>query len=96
MILVHSTRFLEVANIDTPFKIFICISQAYKNHALYALERWLTKYQILHPRGPILGYCSGHPVYSRTCVQTLKPRQRWLREGLQVKGNEIPVKVCLI
>lgn len=67
--------------------------QAYKNHALYALERWLTKYQILHPRGPILGYCSGHPVYSRTCVQTLKPRQRWLREGLQVKGNEIPVKV---
>ncbi|XVE72231.1 hypothetical protein DITRI_Ditri11bG0022800 [Diplodiscus trichospermus] len=67
--------------------------QAYKNHALYALERWLTKYQILHPRGPTLGYCSGHPVYPRTCVQTLKPRERWLREGLQVKGNEIPAKV---
>ncbi|XWS30832.1 hypothetical protein CRYUN_Cryun23aG0024600 [Craigia yunnanensis] len=43
--------------------------QAYKNHALYALERWLTKYQILHPRGPILGYCSGHPVYPQTCVE---------------------------
>ncbi|XP_021296261.1 DNA repair protein RAD4 isoform X1 [Herrania umbratica] len=67
--------------------------QAYKNHALYALERWLTKCQILRPRGPILGYCSGHPVYPRTCVQTLKPRERWLREGLQVKGNEIPSKV---
>ncbi|XP_022759202.1 DNA repair protein RAD4 isoform X2 [Durio zibethinus] len=67
--------------------------QAYKNHALYALERWLTKYQILNPRGPILGYCSGHPVYPRTCVQTLKARERWLREGLQVKGNEIPAKV---
>ncbi|OMP08921.1 DNA repair protein Rad4 [Corchorus olitorius] len=67
--------------------------QAYKNHALYALERWLTKFQILHPRGPILGYCSGHPVYPRTCVQTLKPRQRWLREGLQVKANEKPAKV---
>ncbi|XVF71396.1 hypothetical protein PTKIN_Ptkin12aG0034100 [Pterospermum kingtungense] len=70
--------------------------QAYKNHALYALERWLTKYQILHPRGPILGFCSGHPVYPRTCVQTLKPRERWLREGLQVKDNAIPAKVCLI
>ncbi|XVF31671.1 hypothetical protein REPUB_Repub17cG0011500 [Reevesia pubescens] len=67
--------------------------QAYKGHALYALERWLTKYQILHPRGPILGYCSGHPVYPRTCVQTLKSRERWLHEGLQVKANEIPVKV---
>ncbi|KAK8621401.1 hypothetical protein V6N13_067834 [Hibiscus sabdariffa] len=67
--------------------------QAYKNHALYALERWLTKYQILHPKGPILGFCSGHPVYPRTSVQTLKTRERWLREGLQIKGNEIPAKI---
>ncbi|KAB2020708.1 hypothetical protein ES319_D07G087000v1 [Gossypium barbadense] len=66
--------------------------QAYKNHALYALERWLTKYQILHPKGPILGFCSGHPVYPRSCVQTLKTRERWLREGLQIKGTETPVK----
>ncbi|GLU10667.1 hypothetical protein SLE2022_274530 [Rubroshorea leprosula] len=67
--------------------------QAYKTHKLYALERWLTRNQILHPRGPILGYCSGHPVYPRTCVQTLKPKERWLREGLQVKANELPAKV---
>ncbi|KAK8507788.1 hypothetical protein V6N13_140532 [Hibiscus sabdariffa] len=67
--------------------------QAYKNHSLYALERWLTKYQILHPKGPILGFCSGHPVYPRTSVQTLKTRERWLREGLQIKGNEIPAKI---
>ncbi|KAJ4959610.1 hypothetical protein NE237_019520 [Protea cynaroides] len=67
--------------------------QAYKNHPLYAIEKWLTKYQILHPRGPIVGYCSGHPVYPRTCVQTLQTKQRWLREGLQVKANESPAKV---
>ncbi|XP_039027262.1 DNA repair protein RAD4 isoform X2 [Hibiscus syriacus] len=67
--------------------------QAYKNHALYALERWLTKYQILHPKGPILGFCSGHPVYPRTSVQTLKTKERWLREGLQIKGNEVPAKI---
>lgn len=66
--------------------------QAYKNHQLYAIEKWLTKDQVLHPKGPIVGFCSGHPVYPRTCVQTLKTRERWLREGLQVKINEHPVK----
>lgn len=66
--------------------------QAYKNHRLYALEKWLTKYQMLHPKGPVLGFCSGHPVYPRTCVQMLKTKQKWLREGLQVKSNELPAK----
>ncbi|CAN0913795.1 DNA repair protein RAD4 [Linum grandiflorum] len=67
--------------------------QAYRTHRLYALERWLTKFQILHPKGPILGFCSGKPVYPRTCVQTLKTKERWLREALQVKANELPAKV---
>ncbi|KDP33184.1 hypothetical protein JCGZ_13449 [Jatropha curcas] len=67
--------------------------QAYKNHQLYAIERWLTKSQILHPRGPVLGFCSGHPVYPRACVQTLKTKERWLRDGLQVKAQELPAKV---
>ncbi|CAJ1970819.1 unnamed protein product [Sphenostylis stenocarpa] len=66
--------------------------QAYKSHPLYAIEKWLTKYQVLHPKGPILGFCSGHPVYPRTCVQTVKTKERWLREGLQVKPDEHPVK----
>ncbi|KAG9138484.1 hypothetical protein Leryth_012759 [Lithospermum erythrorhizon] len=66
--------------------------QAYRNHPLYAIERWLGKYQQLHPRGPVLGLCSGHPVYPRTCVQTLHTKIRWLREGLQVKANELPAK----
>ncbi|KAK1370809.1 DNA repair protein RAD4 [Heracleum sosnowskyi] len=67
--------------------------QAYKNHPLYALERWLTKCQILHPRGPVLGFCSSHPVYPRTCVQVLRTKERWLREGLQLRANELPAKV---
>ncbi|XP_027329970.1 DNA repair protein RAD4 isoform X2 [Abrus precatorius] len=66
--------------------------QAYKSHPLYALEKWLTKYQVLHPKGPILGFCSGHAVYPRTCVQIVKTKERWLREGLQVKPSEHPVK----
>ncbi|KAG6659951.1 hypothetical protein CIPAW_03G071800 [Carya illinoinensis] len=66
--------------------------QAYRNHQLYAIERWLTKYQVLYPKAPVLGFCSGHPVYPRSCVQTLKTKERWLREGLQVKAHELPVK----
>lgn len=67
--------------------------QAYRNHQLYAIERWLNKYEVLHPKGPVLGFCSGHPVYPRTCVQTVHTRERWLREGCQVKLNELPVKI---
>ncbi|KAH9315907.1 hypothetical protein KI387_024534 [Taxus chinensis] len=67
--------------------------QAYKNHHLYALERWLTKYQTLYPTGPVLGYCAGKPVYPRTCVQNLHTAERWLREGLQVKKGEAPAKI---
>ncbi|KAK9106025.1 hypothetical protein Scep_022869 [Stephania cephalantha] len=67
--------------------------QAYKNHPLYVIERWLNMYQILHPRGPLLGFCSGHPVFPRTCVQILHTKQRWLRDGMQVKAGESPAKV---
>uniref|UniRef100_A0A1J3J9U5 DNA repair protein complementing XP-C cells-like protein n=1 Tax=Noccaea caerulescens TaxID=107243 RepID=A0A1J3J9U5_NOCCA len=67
--------------------------QAYKSHELYAIEKWLHKNQILHPKGPVVGYCSGHPVYPRTCVQTLKTKQRWLQDGLQLKANEVPLKI---
>ncbi|XP_057838379.2 DNA repair protein RAD4 isoform X2 [Cryptomeria japonica] len=67
--------------------------QAYKNHHLYVLERWLTKYQTLYPKGPVLGYCAGKPVYPRTCVQILHTADRWLREGLQVKKGEAAAKI---
>ncbi|CAA0831228.1 DNA repair protein Rad4 family [Striga hermonthica] len=67
--------------------------QAYRGHHLYVIERWLKKYEILYPKGPVLGFCSGHAVYPRTCVQTLHTKERWLREGLQVKAGEVPVKV---
>ena len=40
-----------------------------------------------------MGFCSGHPVYPRACVQMLHTKERWLREGLQLKVNELPVKV---
>lgn len=67
--------------------------QAYKSHELYAIEKWLHKNQILHPKGPVLGFCAGHCVYPRTCVQTLRTKESWLRDGLQLKANEVPLKI---
>eukprot|EP00850_Spirogloea_muscicola_P016316 SM000131S26746 [mRNA] locus=s131:317913:324544:+ [translate_table: standard] len=67
--------------------------QAYKAHPLFALERWLGKYQALHPRGPVLGYCAGQAVYPRECVQPLHTADRWLRELRKVRDGEQPVKI---
>lgn len=67
--------------------------QAYKGHELYAIEKWLHKNQILHPKGPVLGFCAGHSVYPRTCVQTLRTKESWLRDGLQLKASEVPLKI---
>lgn len=57
------------------------------------LERWLKKYETVYPKGPILGYCAGQPVFRRSCVQTLHTSDRWLREGRKVKPGELPAKV---
>jgi xeroderma pigmentosum group C-complementing protein len=67
--------------------------QAYRTHHLYVIEKWLTKYQTLYPKGPVLGYCAGYPVYPRACVQVLHTPDYWLREGFKVKSGESPVKV---
>lgn len=67
--------------------------QAYRTHHLYVLERWLKKYETVYPKGPVLGYCSGQPVYRRNSVQTLHTSDRWLREGRKVKPGELPAKI---
>lgn len=73
--------------------IIVTSMQAYKNHHLYVLEKWLTKYQALYPKGPVLGYCAGQPVYPRSCVQNLHTAEHWLREGRKVIPGEEPYKV---
>lgn len=39
----------------------------------YALERHLKKYECIHPKLPILGYCRGEPVYPRSHVHVVGP-----------------------
>lgn len=92
MFSVSSLKVYELVMLISGF-YHLPLMQAYRNHQLYAIERWLNKYQILHPKGPVLGFCSGHPVYPRTSVQTLKTKERWMQEALQVKANELPAKV---
>ncbi|CAI7887099.1 unnamed protein product [Closterium sp. NIES-53] len=66
--------------------------QAYRSHPLYVLERWLGAYQCLRPRGPVLGVCGGEAVFPRACVQQLRSRHQWLKEGRRVRDGEAPVK----
>ncbi|CAI5498499.1 unnamed protein product [Closterium sp. Naga37s-1] len=66
--------------------------QAYRSHPLYVLERWLGAYQCLRPRGPVLGVCGGEAVFPRACVQQLRSRHQWLKEGRRVRDGETPVK----
>mmetsp|Transcript_12685 Transcript_12685/g.51202 ORF Transcript_12685/g.51202 Transcript_12685/m.51202 type:complete len:455 (-) Transcript_12685:251-1615(-) len=66
---------------------------AYVNHPRFALEKHLLKFQILHPKEPVLGYCSGLPVYPRRCVHTLRSKERWIREMRKVRDEAEPVKL---
>lgn len=57
---------------------------AFNNHPLYALERHLKKFEMLHPREPIVGHIRGEPIYPRSCVKQLHSAETWLKEGRSI------------
>merc|ERR1719499_394691 len=60
-----------------------------KDHPLYALERHLLKFEVLHPKtAPVLGYVRNEPVFPRKCVHTCHTEQTWIKEGMSVKKGE--------
>jgi xeroderma pigmentosum group C-complementing protein len=66
---------------------------AFKNHPLYALERHLLKFQVLHPtKRPVLGSIRGEKVYPRSSVMTVCTAETYLKLGRVVKQGEQPVK----
>ncbi|CAB4484654.1 Rad4-domain-containing protein [Rhizophagus irregularis] len=65
---------------------------AFHNHPLYALERHLKKFEIIHPKQPIIGNIRGEPIYPRKNVKQLHTAETWLREGRQVMIGEQPLK----
>lgn len=80
--------FDEIASHDEmPATIAAC----YK-HPRYVLERHLKKYEILHPRRPVVGHVKGEPIFLRSRVKQLHSKDRWIRKMRQVKPNVKPVK----
>ncbi|CAG8644740.1 13994_t:CDS:10 [Ambispora leptoticha] len=81
----------ELSSTETSEAIPMTIS-AFNNHPLYALERHLKKFEILHPKEPILGEIRGEPIYPRECVKQLHTVETWLKEAQEVKEGEQPLK----
>ncbi|KAG0025942.1 hypothetical protein BGZ81_006732 [Podila clonocystis] len=65
----------------------------FNNHPLYALERHIKKFEVLHPRIPVLGHIRGEAIYPRSCVKQVRSKENWLKRARQLKPGElIPVK----
>lgn len=66
---------------------------AFKNHPLYALERHLLKFEVLHPtQRPVLGSVRGERIYPRSSVMTVCTAENYRKLGRVVKQGEQPVK----
>ncbi|TPX63489.1 hypothetical protein SpCBS45565_g06575 [Spizellomyces sp. 'palustris'] len=66
----------------------------FKDHALYALERHLKKYEVVHPHGKAhaIGRFKNELVYPRSHVKQLHTAETWLKRGRRVKCDVEPVK----
>lgn len=66
----------------------------FKNHPLFVLQRDILKFQAIYPiDAPPVDFFGEMPVFSRSCVHTLKSRETWLKEARTVKPNEKAYKV---
>lgn len=66
---------------------------ALRNHPLYVIERHLKRYEVVYPRGPVLGHVGPdkEPVFLRSHVRLLHTRERWIREMRRVKDDAEPI-----
>ncbi|KAF9150521.1 hypothetical protein BG015_007672 [Linnemannia schmuckeri] len=65
----------------------------FNNHPIYALERHLKKFEVLHPKLPVLGHVRGEAIYPRSCVKQVRSKENWLKRARQIKSGEvIPIK----
>ncbi|KAF9921763.1 hypothetical protein FBU30_008191 [Linnemannia zychae] len=65
----------------------------FNNHPIYALERHLKKFEVLHPKHPVLGHIRGEAIYPRSCVKYVRSKENWLKRARQIKSSEAhPVK----
>ncbi|KAF8948917.1 hypothetical protein BGZ47_001126 [Haplosporangium gracile] len=65
----------------------------FNNHPIYALERHLKKFEVLHPKLPVLGHVRGEAIYPRSCVKQIRSKENWLKRARQIRSGEvIPIK----
>ncbi|KAG0376769.1 hypothetical protein BGX24_007235 [Mortierella sp. AD032] len=66
----------------------------FNNHPIYALERHIKKFEVLHPKLPVLGHIRGEAIYPRSCVKQVRSKENWLKRARRIKNGEvIPVKL---
>ncbi|KAI9489463.1 hypothetical protein BDB00DRAFT_770608 [Zychaea mexicana] len=81
----------ELENLNTGEPMPTSIG-AFNNHPLYALERHLKKFEVLHPKEPVLGHIRGESIYPRSCVKPVHTAETWIKQGRVIKDGEQPVK----
>jgi xeroderma pigmentosum group C-complementing protein len=65
----------------------------FKNHPLYVLERHLKKFEILHPKEPVLGSIRGEKIYPRQCVKNVSTADTYRKLGREIIEGEQPAKM---
>ncbi|CEI99475.1 hypothetical protein RMCBS344292_13564 [Rhizopus microsporus] len=65
----------------------------FKNHPLYALERHLKKFEVLHPKEPVLGSIRGEKIYPRQCIKTVATADSYRKQGREIIESEQPIKM---
>lgn len=81
---------LELRQIDDVMPTSI---GAFKNHALYALERHLKKMEVLYEKEPVLGYIKNEKIYARQCVRSVATADTYRKAGREVIEGEQPLKM---
>eukprot|EP00466_Bigelowiella_natans_P001675 jgi/Bigna1/140277/aug1.55_g14985 len=72
-----------------------------KKHPIYAVEHFLTKFQVIRPKGKehivgtIISKGKVYHVYRRCNVHTLQSREKWIRSLRQRKGEEEGQQIAL-
>lgn len=65
---------------------------ALQKHPRYILERHLKRYEVIHPRWPIIGYFKEEPIFLRSKVHLLHTKDRWIRQMREVMEGATPLK----
>eukprot|EP00762_Andalucia_godoyi_P006460 ANDGO_02885.mRNA.1 DNA repair protein RAD4 len=63
---------------------------AFKSHPTYILEKHLSRYECIPPSARTVGVFRGAPVFRVSDKALLHTKSRWIREGRQVRAEEIP------